>query len=398
MSPGVLVGVLAAPERAVVRPDGGIDLPDGDTLRWAVVSEERVHRPGQEPTLRQRCISGTPVVETLVRAHGGDVAVTAYAVTDAGGTLVLDITNRSTHSVAFACSRADVAAARPMLEPPAGGELAASWRTVPLAHGSSVRLALPLSGGRLDGNALLAVATADQVVRGWTVQTAVGFRADLPDTELMERLVRARAQTALAPLPAAADDPVTYLLLAGQRATRQTLSGLFADDVADAASTLARAQRKATVTPWPVASALLAAERVLDALGEEVAAGDVATLAARLPNPAPADDAPPADDRWFDPWLARRLARADGGVVQLLPSFPSSWLGANLSAYEVPTLAGPVGFAVRWHGERPALLWDGPHGAPLRCPGLDPTWTATAPSGEALLGVPPVAGAATPRS
>ncbi len=388
-APGVLIGVLAAPERAWVLDDGGVRLPDGDTLRWAVVAEDRVHHPATEPTRRQRCVDGTPVVETAVRAPGGDVVVTAYAVTDAGGSLVLDVSNRSGTSVAFACSRADVTAARPLLEPPAGGELPSSWRTLPLAHGSSLRVALPFTAERLDPDTLVTVPSVEQVVRGWTLQAGVGFRADLPDPVLLERLVRARGQAALAPLPDPVADPVTFLLLAGQRAGRKALGGLLPDEVADAASGLARAHRKAKETPWSVAAALLAAARTLDALAEDVAAGDALALAAGLPSPAPADDAPPDDDRWFDPWLARRLAVSDASTISVLPYFPREWLGANLSAYEVPTIAGPMGFAVRWHGERPALLWDGPHGAVVRCPGLDPAWSASVPSGEALLAAPP---------
>jgi hypothetical protein len=50
-----------------------------------------------------------------------------------------------------------------------------------------------------------------------------------------------------------------------------------------------------------------------------------------------------------------------------------------------------LSYAVRWHGERPALLWElvGRHGAatPVRltAPGLDRSWSTTAPKGEALL-------------
>ncbi len=54
---------------------------------------------------------------------------------------------------------------------------------------------------------------------------------------------------------------------------------------------------------------------------------------------------------------------------------------------------GRLSFAVRWHGARPALLWDlaAPEGAGpvlLTCPGLDPTWRSTDPRGEALLAPP----------
>jgi hypothetical protein len=53
--------------------------------------------------------------------------------------------------------------------------------------------------------------------------------------------------------------------------------------------------------------------------------------------------------------------------------------------HDAPTRAGPVSFAVRWHGERPALLWTAPPGVRLRAPGLDPEWASEVASGEALL-------------
>ena len=51
-------------------------------------------------------------------------------------------------------------------------------------------------------------------------------------------------------------------------------------------------------------------------------------------------------------------------------------------------------FALRWHGERPALLWEvipgsgvDPTGSgpQFTAPGLDPSWSATGWTGEALL-------------
>jgi hypothetical protein len=48
---------------------------------------------------------------------------------------------------------------------------------------------------------------------------------------------------------------------------------------------------------------------------------------------------------------------------------------------------------VRWHGDRPALLWDlerraAAPTAPVRitAPGLDPAWSTTDAKGETLLG------------
>jgi len=57
---------------------------------------------------------------------------------------------------------------------------------------------------------------------------------------------------------------------------------------------------------------------------------------------------------------------------------------------------GSISFAVRWHGPRPALLWELAPAAnvgPVRlvAPGLDPSWSSVEPAGEALLA--PLAGA-----
>jgi hypothetical protein len=45
-----------------------------------------------------------------------------------------------------------------------------------------------------------------------------------------------------------------------------------------------------------------------------------------------------------------------------------------------------VSYAVRWHGNRPALLWECEHpGLRLHAPGLDGLWTTDEQQGEALL-------------
>jgi hypothetical protein len=53
---------------------------------------------------------------------------------------------------------------------------------------------------------------------------------------------------------------------------------------------------------------------------------------------------------------------------------------------EAPTHHGRVSYALRWHGERPALLWECERpGVRLTAPGLDPSWSTTDQTGEALL-------------
>ena len=83
--------------------------------------------------------------------------------------------------------------------------------------------------------------------------------------------------------------------------------------------------------------------------------------------------------------LVREL---DDGIA-LASMLPERWLGQGIEVHDAPTRFGTVSFAIRWHGERPALLWelDRTTDAPvsLTCPGLDPSWRTTDDRGEALL-------------
>jgi hypothetical protein len=90
--------------------------------------------------------------------------------------------------------------------------------------------------------------------------------------------------------------------------------------------------------------------------------------------------------------LVRDLCvRDDDGSLVLLAAFPPTWRGQSLDVHGVPTRAGVLSYAVRWHGDRPALLWElEPHEAApsevrLRVPGLDRGWVGEGARGEALL-------------
>lgn len=79
----------------------------------------------------------------------------------------------------------------------------------------------------------------------------------------------------------------------------------------------------------------------------------------------------------------------DTGLA-LCPLVPESWLGQAVEVHDAPTALGRCSFAVRWHGKRPALLWElTPHPGvgtiTITAPGLDPSWSSTHASGEALL-------------
>jgi hypothetical protein len=80
-------------------------------------------------------------------------------------------------------------------------------------------------------------------------------------------------------------------------------------------------------------------------------------------------------------------------AIALTTLLPDEWMGQGYEVHAAPTHFGTLSYAVRWHGERPALLWElVPHAdvaaVRLTAPGLDPAWSTTERSGEALLAAP----------
>lgn len=81
--------------------------------------------------------------------------------------------------------------------------------------------------------------------------------------------------------------------------------------------------------------------------------------------------------------LVRELA---DDRVALLTILPPGWEGSPVEVRDAPTHAGRVSYALRWHGDRPALLWECERpGVELVAPGLDRTWSTREQAGEALL-------------
>jgi hypothetical protein len=95
-----------------------------------------------------------------------------------------------------------------------------------------------------------------------------------------------------------------------------------------------------------------------------------------------------------------------GPAINLFPAgFPAGWRGGPLELHSIPTAFGDVSAAIRWHGARPALLWEFERADHLmtpvriRCRSLDPEWNTVDRRGETLLAgstkglsAPPAAG------
>jgi hypothetical protein len=92
--------------------------------------------------------------------------------------------------------------------------------------------------------------------------------------------------------------------------------------------------------------------------------------------------------------LLVREVDGDQATLALSTLVPDGWYGQGWEVHDAPTAFGRISYAVRWHGDRVALLWEvqpHPRQGPVRliAPGLDPTWSTTDAQGEALLGPVP---------
>ena len=126
----------------------------------------------------------------------------------------------------------------------------------------------------------------------------------------------------------------------------------------------------------PVTPAAKAAERVLRTLVDDSHVGTSVGVDGIVSIVSTAGDTGEAAGEWID----------------LLPEVPSEWFGRPVDVRGFGTLRGRVSFSVRWHGRRPAMLWErtgGPEQVELRCPGLDPSWSSIERHGETLLAEPP---------
>jgi len=383
------VGAIGSGRHVRVDEHGGVEPFDATwSLDWWVGADDRWHRPAHEPTLRQTLVDGVPVVRTAIRVPGGDAVQHVYAV---GGPdlVVIDVENAS--PAPFVLALVVRGAEQVTLDDGAvtidrdGGVLVTTrgpsrWaagrdgtteETVtsgaasdapfapvrdrshhleaaflyPVAHRSEIRFALHLGADARERHSIARLPDPGAAARGWAAHLDRGLRVDLPDPTLTVAVRSALAAT----------------LLAGARrpVAPETVAALedwgFDTEAAAAWATLGWRDRRAAghrpATP---------------ATGADVAAArSDAELLTRL--------------------RALLAHEAGDGTVTLLADLPPAWRGQSLDVRDAPTRAGLVSYAVRWHGPRPALLWEAPPGVPLRAPGLDPGWVTLEPSGEALL-------------
>ena len=376
----VTTGVLGGHWRAHVTPWGAVEPWDGGpVLDWHVAADDRWHSPQREPAVRQRRVEGTAVVETRVRVPDGDAVQRIWSVPEHGGLTVVEVENASPLPIVVAYSHGALLSARAPSAAIEGIDLGPAAVAFPIGHHAAVTIALPHS--EAPPGTLPAVPPHTGVVRGWLATAERAGRLLLPDETLAERVVASRCELALAGPCDPAADPVGFILGVGQLVRMGEDSDPW---LADLAAALERAAKKCA-TDWAFGAALDAADVVLHRASEHRALRDVATL--REVTAQSSADAvpvsPPDDDARFLGWVERQLVRRG----TLLPNgLPESWRGANFEVYGVPTgPASTVSYAVRWHGPRPAVLWeqDG-EAVQLTAPTVAPSWSTSEQRGEAL--------------
>ncbi len=391
-----MVGVTGTPCRSVVAPWGDVTLlgAAGSTLSWHVAAEDRWHVPAEEPAVRQQRIEGTAVVETRLRIPDGDAVQRVWSVPDLGGLTVIEIENESPLPFAVAFSGVRVLTERPPADVPIKGlELPAGSIVLPVGHRSSIRVAVPHDPARIGVWALPTLAPMSAVVNGWLTVVHRASRVVLPDAGLADALTSARCDLLLQG-PVDADDPIGFLLDVAELVRLGDGVDAWLPEIIEPVAAIGRSRDP------EVDGALEACERLALAAGDDRAVGDIAKLRARrvrdrrVAADAAGRPASFSDIRRgasvgrFVTQIERRIA--DGGRL-LTSGIPHRWLGANFEVHRIPTgTRSSVAFAVRWHGERPAVLWE-QHGEPQRltAPGIDPDWSTVEPAGEALWSAPP---------
>ncbi len=378
---------LITVDAAGIEIDWWIGADDG----WRIPSSGAVHtvRPGV-----------APAAEGRVRVPGGEVVLRAYAVAGEHAPLVVvDVENASAAAVVLAWvvraapgyrigrvaiegstllvdDRARVALPRAPLrwavdaravgvhDAVVGGD-AASGRfdpavaarragrrgdlevavLFPVAHRTRTRIAASSLAG--DPVTVARLPTLADVERGWVAALDRGMRVELPDEALQAATDAARA---------------TVLVAAATGTKRdRVVAGVAAEWGLGAQPPRTRARGRSTVGDG-------AAEQWPSLRATAAASGSRPALAAA----------------WLGA-LRDALVRVEREHIELLPHLPVEWLGRPVAVHDAPTRLGPVSFALRWHGVRPALLWDAPEGVVVRAPGLDPAWEAIGSASEALL-------------
>lgn len=163
-------------------------------------------------------------------------------------------------------------------------------------------------------------------------------------------------------------------------------------DVSRVAEDVVTSQRRRSQVSWDTPWLLTNIATVARRLGDELLADDVAAAMLRFAD-RDIEDVPSVspDQTTSIAWAESTLVRPSlaGGQCTLFPGgIPRAWWGQSFEWHRIAAdTTRTVSAAVRWHGARPALLWEtsGPAGLVIDSAAAEPSWHTTLPSGETLL-------------
>ena len=401
------VGVRGAAWSAGVSAWGDLFVEDQERLRWFIAADDRWYRPSRETTVRQREVSGVPVIETRIKVPGGDAVQRVYGVANFGGAIVVEIYNDSSLPFAVAFDRGDISTMRePSPTGVQGIDLPAGSAVFPVGHHATMRAAVLVGAGfdaanrRLTAQEIESLPSFEQVERGWLGALQISSRVDVPNLSWSSVLTSQRCKVLLsnsAELAESSDISLVVDLLL-DRAERVRLGdkpAQWVDEVAVATERILKQCAKTQSVQWFEERALLGAGMVLNRAGESRGLQDFVSVWSRLAEAGRISDLALASPEIAGTvrqiaWIESQLvAQRRDGVIEICPcGIDKSWLGVNFECHKL--LASPehlISYAVRWHGEKPALLWeiDGPVGTKVAASAIDRTFSSTEMRGETLL-------------
>jgi hypothetical protein len=405
------IGMLGARKGLLVGTDGSVGLEDGRALlhMW-VGAEDGWHDPALQASTRQRRVGAAPIVETRVRTTTGDVRSDIYGAYMAPDVYMVDVTNdgRTPVVIAFVTDhlravlagadddRSDDAALHLVLPRPPrdvvhAADADAIWQQLtsaetrigddpvavgdvvrsvpdlgagtahalvyPLPHGATIRVAIRIGAGTFPTGGFASLPGPDAVQAGWAAQLQRGMHTVLPDERIQHAIDASRVELLLAHahLPATPDMMVALE------------DWGFDTEAADAFEQLKFLDKRRVI------------HRPVDA-------APWSHLEELMRTMSPTYTFPKGPEALLNHVRSLLAFERPDKTIDLLTHVPPSWMGQSLDVVRAPTRRGWVSYSVRWHGNRPAILWECEHrDLRLHAPGLDPLWISDQPAGEALL-------------